>query len=53
MRPGQRVRTRGRVTVWVLTETVLDGMYLVEDVRPGLVKVVGVWVPLWCVEGVA
>ncbi len=50
MRQGTRVRTRGPVWVWVTSEVVLDGEYLVERVRGGDVKIAGVWVPAWCLE---
>ncbi len=50
MRHGAKVRTRGPVWVWVTAEVVLDGVYLVERVRGGDVRIAGVWVPSWCLE---
>jgi hypothetical protein len=50
IRVGQLVRTRGPLTVWVLSESVLSGEYLVEKVRGGDVRVAGVWVPAAFVE---
>lgn len=50
MGTGTRVRTRGPLWVWVTSEVVLSGEYVVERVRGDTVKIGGVWVPMRFVE---